>query len=299
MGIKKLSKEQELQLVEEYKQGASVQSLMAKYNFASKKSITDKVKKYYPQEYKEIIEQAQQNRKSYNYSLEKISSNFDAYFIGLLLTDGYISRGTDVGIDLVDEDCIAFISKTLGKDYKKYAPVKSNELITAKQPRYRVIISDRALVQDLKRFGVVPNKTYTLSPPELLPEEEKFLPYIIRGIIDGDGCVFETSYGAPAFYILTKSIDFANWLVDIFTNKFFLQDIRLSETKDNLYRIETANSLNILKIIALVYNQPFGMSRKYLKIRKMFRDYNNDFLLGKEEDGIVQTTTEEKSGLGN
>jgi len=31
---------------------------MAKYGYASKKSITDKVKKYFPQEYKEIIEQA-------------------------------------------------------------------------------------------------------------------------------------------------------------------------------------------------------------------------------------------------
>ena len=56
MGQKKLSKELELQLVEEYKQGASVNSLMAKYGFASKKSITDKVKKHYPDTYNEIIE---------------------------------------------------------------------------------------------------------------------------------------------------------------------------------------------------------------------------------------------------
>ncbi len=41
------------------------------------------------------------------------------------------------------------------------------------------------------------------------------------------------------------------------------------------------------------------MNRKYKKIRKMFRDYNNDFLNDeKKEDGIVQTTTE-KTGLGN
>ena len=55
MGYKKLSKEQELQLVEEYKQGTPVIELMAKYGFKTKKSITDKVKKYYGENYKEII----------------------------------------------------------------------------------------------------------------------------------------------------------------------------------------------------------------------------------------------------
>ena len=293
MGIKKLSQEQELQLVQEYVSGASVQSLMSKYNFASKKSIIDKVKKHYPNNYQDLIKQAQENRKEYKYSLTKIQSNFDAYFIGLLLTDGYISRGTDVGIDLTDEDCIAFLSKTIGKDYKVYAPSSGNELIKPKKNRYRFIISDKALVQDLARFGVVQNKTATLQPPILLPEEEKYIPYIIRGIIDGDGCIFETSYGAPAIYIITKSPDFANWLLDILINKLFLQDIHVTKTHDDLYRIETANSLNILKLIALVYNQPFGMARKYNKIRKTFRDYNSNLLLySEEEEGIVQTTTD-------
>lgn len=90
MGYKKLSQEQELLLVEEYIKGSSVQQLMNKYGFKTKKSIIDKVKKYYPNNYKEKINQAQNNRKGYSYSLEKITSPFDAYLVGLLLTDGYI-----------------------------------------------------------------------------------------------------------------------------------------------------------------------------------------------------------------
>lgn len=53
---------------------------MAKYGFASKKSITDKVKKYYPNKYEQIIKEAKNGRKNYSYSLEKIQSDFDAYF---------------------------------------------------------------------------------------------------------------------------------------------------------------------------------------------------------------------------
>ena len=47
MGYKKLSDEQEKQLVQEYISGIPVKELMTKYNFASKKSIIDKVKKHY------------------------------------------------------------------------------------------------------------------------------------------------------------------------------------------------------------------------------------------------------------
>ena len=38
-----------------------------------------------------------------------------------------------------------------------------------------------------------------------------------------------------------------------------------------------AKSLIILKFYTLCYDQPFGMQRKYKKIREMFRDYNKNF----------------------
>lgn len=57
-----------------------------------------------------------------------------------------------------------------------------------------------------------------------------------------------------------------------------MKDIRMTIDKNGLYRIETANLSNINKLIALSYDKPFGMSRKYTILRKMFRDYNNDSL---------------------
>lgn len=79
----------------------------------------------------------------------------------------------------------------MSKNYKTYEAAGD----LGKKKRHRLILSDA----DIARFGVVPNKTYSLKGLDLLPEEEKFIPYIIRGIIDGDGCVFATSYGAPTF----------------------------------------------------------------------------------------------------
>ena len=130
-----------------------------------------------------------------------------------------------------------------------------------------------------------------MPEPQLAKKERKFLPYIIRGIIDGDGSVAKTSYGGSQFFMVTKSEIFANWIKKVLENNFFMDDISIRISSEGLYRIETANQYNILKLIALVYNKPFGMNRKYNNLRKTFRDYNNDALLDKD-DGIVQTTTE-------
>ena len=285
MGYKKLSKEQELQLVEEYRKGTPVVELMAKYGYKTKKSITDKVKKYYPDKYENIVKEAQSGRRGYTYSLSELTSPFDAYLVGLLLTDGYVLSDRDgLGLDMTDEDVIAFVANTIGTKYTSYD-------IENKKTHYRVLITIPGISAEAERFGIVPRKSNIVQEPQLMEKERKFLPYIIRGIIDGDGSVAKTSYGGSQFFIVTKSEAFANWIKKVLENDFFMDDISIKISSEGLYRIETANQYNILKLIALVYNKPFGMNRKYNNLRKTFRDYNNDALLDKD-DGIVQTTTE-------
>lgn len=284
MGYKKLSQAEELQLVEEYRQGAPVNELMARFGYKTKKSITDKVKKYYPNDYNAIVQEAQNNRRGYYYSLEKITSPFDAYLVGLLLTDGYVLSDRDgVGLDMNDEDVIAFVAKTIGTNYKTYYNQNGNL-------KYRVLIAIPGITEQVARYGIIPNKSLIIPPPQLKEEEEQYLPYIIRGVIDGNGCVSPTSYGGAQFYIVSMSKPFIEWIIDILTKRFFMQDIHIRQNSEGMWRIETSNQYNVLKLIAIVYNQPFGMNRKYLKLRKTFRDYNSDALLDKD-DCIVQTTT--------
>ena len=274
-------------MVEEYLNGTPIDSLLNKYGFKTRKSITDKVKKYYGKEKRtELINQTHVMRKRYNYTMETISCNFDAYLLGLLLTDGYIlTHDNGVGLDLTDEDVIKFVADTIGTRYKKYeyhevSGYRSNN----RQPRYRVLIFSKELVEILKRFGVVKNKTHILQGPQLLESEKKYLPYIIRGIIDGDGCVFQTSYGAPAFYICSASEDFIDWCKYVLENNLYMININKRRSVAGLWRIETAYDSNIIKLLALVYDRPFGMGRKFDQIRKMFNDYNST---SHWEEGIV------------
>ena len=276
MGYIKLSKERELQLVDDYRNGMPVEQVREKYGFKTRKSVTDKIKKYYPNEYESIIKENHDKIKGYSFTFDKITTEFDAYLLGLWLTDGYITtRGTDIGIDLIDEDCISFLSKVVGKSYKTYDFKNSKSEGT----RYRLVLSFGQDIKKLERFGLVKNKSLTLKGAKFFPEEEKFIPYVIRGIIDGDGSVFQTSYGAPEISICSASYDFIYWIKDMLENKLYLRNINISSNNSNgclMYKIQIADQDNIQKIIALCYNKPFGMERKYIKLRQMFRDYNKD-----------------------
>lgn len=57
----------------------------------------------------------------------------------------------------------------------------------------------------------------------------------------------------------------------------YMIDINIHKKRE-LYELGSADLTNILKLISLSYNKPFGMTRKYDEIRKTFRDYNGDFL---------------------
>lgn len=274
MGYKLHSIEEEKQMVQEYIDGVPVHVLMTKYGYKTKKSITDKVKKYNSIE---AIEIARNNRKTYKIEFDGITNPFNAYFLGLMLTDGYIQDNNKFGIDLTDEDCIAFISKITNKEYKTYESSGIGE-----KTRYRLIFSDNNSLNKLKEYGVTERKSKTLQGPILSEKENKYLPYIIRGIIDGDGCVYKTSYGAPALYICSMSFDFINWVKTILENRLYLKDLSLSQNEEGLWRVDTANQQNILKILLLVYDKPYGMNRKYNLLRETFRDYNKDNLLIEE-----------------
>ena len=272
LSSKILSNEQELQLVQDYLNGESVISLQNKYGYKTKKSILDKVKKHLGRVLtEEEKKQLAEKRKGYSVDFSKINNPFNAYFIGLMLTDGYISEETKFGIDLTDEDVIAFISKTTGQTYNVYSSSDTN-----KKDRYRIIFSDKDQIETLKRYGIVKNKTFTLSGFALLEEEEPYLPYLLRGIIDGDGCIYTTSYGKPALFIVTASKEFADWIVKLLSHKFYMKDIHPYQTANGTWRIDTALEYNINILKDIIYSQPYGMARKYNKLRETFNDYNKD-----------------------
>lgn len=267
MGCKKYSEQEERQIVQEYINGASVQTLMKKYGFATKKSITDKVKKYCSNP-EEEIQRAKNNRKSYSIDVSEINSPFNAYFIGLMITDGYIINKNSFGLQLTDEDCIKYISEITGKPYYSYEQGEGHK------NAYRITFNDENQVKKLARYGIVERKSFTVSGFEFKEKEIKYLPYLVRGIIDANGCIHNTTKNTLSFYVCSASKPFILWLKDIFENRFFMEDMHIREVRKNFWVVETSLVTNVYKLMAIIYNKPFGMYRKYNHLREMFRDYN-------------------------
>lgn len=103
-----------------------------------------------------------------------------AYVLGLIITDGCISKGGGISLCINDRELLERVKCVLGSKHK---------IIPSKRQKglYSFYFAREKLVKDLERFGVVPRKSLIVKFPKV-PQE--YLPDFIRGVFDGDGSVF-------------------------------------------------------------------------------------------------------------
>jgi tRNA1(Val) A37 N6-methylase TrmN6 len=122
--------------------------------------------------------------------LDHIDSEIKAYFLGLLWSDGNISKkGNDISIRLIskDKEILQQLSMFFyGQDRIMIATDGNNREIAT----FRM--SSQKLKQRLGELGCHPNKTFTNKyPVGLDPSLDR---HFIRGVIDGDGSVLDYDY---------------------------------------------------------------------------------------------------------
>lgn len=177
---------------------------------------------------------------------EKIDSEKKAYYLGLIITDGYIlhqpsnrKRSKILGIELKESDryILEDLSKTFSKSKKiSYKPKKNTCILT---------ITSNKICEDLAKYGVCPRKTHTVGYPNL--NDESLNRHMMRGIFDGDGTVFVSNgnikfglYGNKEIVyrfrdILEKELNVNKVKI---TDKVTVQQLTYSSKKDvlNFYR---------------------------------------------------------------
>ena len=254
----------ELILNDYFEQKMSAKKIATKYGYKTSKSILDIIKKagLHPRSH----QVSRDIKKSYlNFDIKTIDSLEKAYFIGLMLTDGYVQKNNNqIGIDLIDKDCIEFLSNYINCKITTIDPMKQNQKYIAKRNlKYRIIIYSDKLKKQLSRFGIVPQKTFILGDLNLKSQEIKFLPVILRGIIDGDGWIRKDG---KEFFICSASENFIKWCIESL-EKLNMKSLKITkdirEDRNILYYVRSATKNNIEILKNKIYNKNFGMSRKY------------------------------------
>jgi len=116
---------------------------------------------------------------------EEIDSSEKAYWVGFLAADGCVTESNRVSIGLAQKDAERVES------FKKFVGSTHPLIITAKNKKHfgvRWSARSDKMVSDLSKYGIVSNKTFTITFGEGIPE--KYLSSYLLGFFDGDGCIF-------------------------------------------------------------------------------------------------------------
>lgn len=252
-----VNKKEEKEIVKKYLKGQSSIDLMKEYGFKTSESITNILKSNGVKP-RTQIEVNNLKVKSIDFNFINIDSNFKAYYLGILLTDGYLNTSrNNVSVQMCDKDIIDFIAKNT-----KSTVIAVKKKNAKSKIMFRTSIYSKEYRSQLERLGVVDNKSLTLKGPTLYKEEKKYIPYIIRGIIDGDGWIRKDG---REFFICSASSDFILWCKNELESLGMIK-LNLNFTPNDysgIYCLRSGRKENIKILKERIYNVPFGMNRKY------------------------------------
>lgn len=224
---------------------------------------------------------------SYNDNyFNSIDSSEKAYWLGFIYTDGYVTEKTNrFGIELNIRDykhlqcfldCIDSNMLIRTRERKnKFENQRTNILQSCS-----ILINNKQLHDDLIKLGVFPNKSLTISFPnvELLPKEYIF--DFLRGVIDGDGSIglYNTSNGfkKPHISLISGSEIF------IYQIQFLLKEYKINLSvnhRENIYRLMTEKQDTVFSLLNLLYRNSTSNSRlerKYNNFLKICNYYDLD-----------------------
>lgn len=105
-----------------------------------------------------------------------------AWLLGLLWTDGWMTRGNGIGLKLKDIQLLETAKQELKTDV-------NFKTVYVKEREYKYFsIANKQLADRLRQIGMHRNKTFTIEYPKGLPDD--LFGSFFRGVIDGDGNVW-------------------------------------------------------------------------------------------------------------
>lgn len=215
---------------------------------------------------------------------EKIDNEAAAYYLGFMITDGCVLEpdisnnhpNYKMKLELQDQD------KYILEQLKEQLRLTSANLYQAKRIKNNSISITNSLgwfstkmANDLAKYGVVPRKTSTVYLPKI---SKDMMPHLIRGLIDGDGCITIThSNGLPRLAIsFCGNETLVTQLRDYLVKELKIHNAVIEHIQPNLWQISWGGKNDCLKICEYIYQDAtFYLTRKKDKYLKMSKYYDN------------------------
>lgn len=181
-----------------------------------------------------------------NNYFNKINNHEKAQILGFIFADGYIKEDQNkLQIDISIKDI-----KYLKKIKARICPERKFYLMPDKGScgMVRLNITNKNIIEDLKKYGLHQAKSFTLKWPTKLPK--KFENSFILGYFDGDGCI--TKNKKPDYRI--EILGTKNLLYNIAKriNKFLMRPLKICK-KGKIYKIQFGGNKQIIKFCDWIY----------------------------------------------
>lgn len=192
-----------------------------------------------------------------------------AYILGLIASDGNVAKkGNQISIQLLSKD--RDILKKIKNVTKSSHPLDRYVTKDGKDTT-KFAVHSAEWKKDLANYGIVPAKTFNLTPPLFLHPSYK-IDYI-RGYFDGDGCItFGEHSTSPSWSIVGASYPVVLWIKETLANDYgiitnFIETSVLPSGK-KMYKITYYGFTKIKSIYNVLYtDSPFFLQRKKEKFQ--------------------------------
>ena len=194
-----------------------------------------------------------------------------AYIVGFLAADGTIASNSNcVKLTLAQKD--AELLEKIKKELEFDGPVKYTT--TSKGFDIATLeINSAVYKEDLKKYNVVPQKTFTFSIPETIPEE--YLIDFIRGYWDGDGTICTAGKSAIRSSLCSARKETLEQILTFLEKRYGIPRVSIQEQMRSnvLYYIQYSNNSTRKLFKAFYYKDNIlYLERKYKKFCELCID---------------------------
>lgn len=215
---------------------------------------------------------------------DKIDNEHKAYWLGLLLADGFLSNSGHatesfgISLSIKDKYILEEFVKDLESTYtvKEYIGKSKFENSCTDFAYAKILIKSKQIFKRLIEYGFTVKKSYNgIVPEKHIPDDLKI--HFIRGYFDGNGGLSIGSGSHLYTLDFTGTKEIITWILKYFDKENLKLQERHPDRDNNNVSIKISGDKQIYSIMSRIYKDAtIYLTRKYDRYLKLQEKYNKN-----------------------